>query len=291
MTRRGVLDYQGRTDSAILRSISLDQNALEAAAEMLRKAGDYLAVRVVKDEDHAACIPEFRHPETVGFTRGGILTEPEGRATTEFQGDRVVVPRATPWHVAETPSPPGIRGGNWMIDVWIDRREDHCRFVNKRHMWALPRRIRIEAAFNLKRDSDDRQDYYGAFVRPMRLGSFGMALNLDVTHMALSISEDLEAVRHGICNSREWLAFDRSRKDGPHGRRRFQYADVSDKRRYLLGVLQLFETLPDAFDVLMHGYWRDVLKQLGAEPVEINPALRIRFLGKLRKKLPSLRPL
>ena len=66
MARRGALDYQGRTDSVTLRSTSLDKDVLDEAAEKLRKAGDYLTVSVVKDEDHAACVPRFRNPESVG---------------------------------------------------------------------------------------------------------------------------------------------------------------------------------------------------------------------------------
>lgn len=285
MARRGALDYQGRTDSVTLRSTSLDKDVLDEAAEKLRKAGDYLTVSVVKDEDHAACVPRFRNPESVGFTRGGIFSEPESHATTEFQGSRVVIPRAAPWHILEVPLPPGIRGGNWMVDVLIDRLEDHCRYVNKRHVWVLPRRIRIERAFTLERKSEDRHDYFGTFVRPTRLGSFGIAMNVDVTHAAIGVPNDLPAIPVGVCNDYEWLPFDRSRKEAPQGRTRFQYADVSDKGRYLLGVLQLFDTLPDAFQVLMHGYWRDVLKYVGAETVGDDPVLRARFIATLRKQL------
>jgi hypothetical protein len=73
-----------------------------------------------------------------------------------------------------------------MVDVLVDRLEDHCRYANKHHAWALPRRIRIERAFALKRESEDRHDYFGTFVRPTRLGSFGIALNVDVTMLPLA---------------------------------------------------------------------------------------------------------
>ncbi len=275
---RGALDYQGRTDSVTLRSTSLNKDVLDDAAEKLRKAGHYLHVRVVKDDNHTACILKFRNSEAVGFTRGGAFSEPEGRATTEFQGSRVVIPRAIPWHMSEEIPPLGIRSGNWMADVLIDR--------NERHVWALPRRIRIERAFELERDSEDRHDYYGKFIRPMRLGAFGIALNVDVTHVAISLPDDLDAIRAGICNDHEWLPFDdRSRKKAPHGRTRFRYADVSDKGRYLLGVLQLFDTLHDAFEILMHGYWRDVLQHVGAHPIGDAPELRDRFIATVRKRL------
>src|SRR5262249_15517815 len=69
------------------------------------------------------------------------------------------------------------------------------------------------------------------------------------------------------------------------GRRRYAYAEPSDKGRYLLAVLKHFETLPDAFDVLMNGYWRDVLISLGAVPVEKNTGLRGELISTLRKRL------
>src|SRR5262249_41070206 len=44
-------------------------------------------------------------------------------------------------------------------------------------------------------------------------------------------------------------------------------------------------TIPDAFDVLMNGYWRDVLISLGAVPVEKNTGLRGELINTLRKRL------
>ncbi len=192
---------------------------------------------------------------------------------------------AIPWHISEQVPPVGIRYGNWMIDVSVDRLVDHCPYVNRRHVWALPRRLRIERAFELERETDDRHDYSGKFIRPMRLGNFGVALNYAVTHVAITTPEDLNAIRMGICNREEWLPFDAFRKDAPHAGDRFEVADLSDKGRYLLGVLNLFETLPDAFEVLMHSYWSDVLRKFGGVPVEKDLQLRELFIAVLRKRL------
>ena len=100
----------------------------------------------------------------------------------------------------------------------------------------------------------------------MRSGSIGVGLKVEMTRATISIPEDLEALRIGICNSVEWHALEQSRKDAPHGRPRFAYAAPSDKGRYLLGVLGRFETLPEAFGFLMHGYWREVLLSFGGPP-------------------------
>jgi hypothetical protein len=50
-----------------------------------------------------------------------------GKTSTEFQGDRFSVPRAMPWHMSEALPPQGLRNGNWMIDLAVERHIDHCR--------------------------------------------------------------------------------------------------------------------------------------------------------------------
>ena len=51
--------------------------------------------------------------------------------------------------------------------------------------------------------------------------------------------------------------------------------------RYLLGVLGRFETLPEAFGFLMHGYWREVLLSFGGLPAERDPEV----LSEVKKKV------
>ena len=102
--------------------------------------------------------------------------------------------------------------------------------------------------------------------------------------IAVTIPDDIDAFRTGLTIDTEWSPFERS-KDSPRGWRRYAYAEPSDKGRYLLAVLERFETLPDAFAVLMNGYWRDVLISLGAVPVEKNTGLRGDLISTLRKRL------
>jgi hypothetical protein len=49
--------------------------------------------------------------------------------------------------------------------------------------------------------------------------------------------------------------------------------------------LQLFESLPDAFSVLMDGFWHDVVHSLGASPIEKRPDLPKLLINTLRKRL------
>jgi hypothetical protein len=60
------------------------------------------------------------------------------------------VPHAIPWHMREAPPPAGLREGSWMVDLAIDRLNDHCRFANERHIWVLPWRLHLEKAFKVE---------------------------------------------------------------------------------------------------------------------------------------------
>jgi hypothetical protein len=56
-------------------------------------------------------------------------------------------------------------------------------------------------------------------------------------------------------------------------------------RSYQLGVIDRFASMTEAFDVLMNGYWRDMLLRLGAVPAEKNAGLRDQFVTRLRRRL------
>jgi hypothetical protein len=281
LERRGVHGYNNRNDHVGLVSCSVDAEELEAFAERLRKAGHWLAVRVQRLDDASELNPAFGDPTRVHFAQGGYMAEPEGRATAEFHGNRAPAPLAMPWHMKEAMPPRGLREGVWMANVTIDRMKDHCRYAGQRDVWRLPRRLRMERGFPLETEGDRDPTSAGNVQRVMRSGSIGVGLKVEMTRAAISIPEDLEALRIGICNSVEWHAFEQSRKDAPHGRPRFAYAAPSDKGRYLLGVLGRFETLPEAFGFLMHGYWREVLLSFGGLPAERDPEL----LSEVKKKV------
>jgi hypothetical protein len=236
-------------------------------------------VKVQRLDDPSALKPEFGNPRQVRFTHGGFMAEPEGRATAEFQGLRAPVPLAMPWHMKEAMPPAGLREGSWMANVTIDRLNDHCRYSNQRDVWLLPRRLHVERGFTLETEEDRDHANAGSLLRVTRDGSLAVRLKAGIARAAITVPEDVEVLRIGICNPTEWHPFEHDRKDAPRGRPRFEYAVPSDKGRYLLGVLGRFEKLPRAFAFLMHGYWREVLREFGGVPAERDPEL----LGKVQK--------
>jgi len=283
--RRGVRAYDSRAEAATLRSCSLDREKLEEVAGRLRQFGPWLSLRVETATDHAICVPKFPSDGLVSFSHGNRFNEPEVRASTVFRGNPIVVPRPMPMHISEALPPAQIRYGNWMIDVRIERAVDHCKYVNKTHVWLLPRRVRLEQSFHIERDPGHAHKRKERFIRPMRTGIFGLALNLDVRTLLVSTPDDFDAIHAGICNIFEWAPFDRRRENASHGRPRFYHMEISDKGRYILGVLNLFESLPSAFSVLMNGFWRKILQGFGASPVEKNIELPGRLIKTLRRRL------
>ena len=272
--RRGKPSSQGHR-SVTLRSCSLPPAELDQLAKRLGSQGFWGGgVRAVRHENHAACVPSFDATHPVQYRYPNIsFSELRAGETAEFRDNHAYVPHAIPWHMRESPPPAGLREGSWMVDLAIDRLKDHCRSANARHTWVLPRRLRLEKTFKVECQDEHPQSYGERVSRVSRQGYLALPKSHEHRSLTITIPDDIEAFRTGLCIESEWFPFER-RKESPRGRQRYAYAEPSDKGRYLLAVLEHFETLPDAFDVLMNGYWRDVLISLGAVPVEKNTGLR-----------------
>jgi len=258
ISERGVSDFQGRNKFIVLRSCSVETSRLGEIAEALRK-GTYLNVQVVKDQDHATCVPNFASPDLVRYSNNLGFQELESREVTEIRDERVYVPAAVPWHIREARPPAHLRLGNWMVDLRIDRLHDHCRYANQWHIWLLPHRLRIDRAFELERQGSRVQGYDLGAIRVLREGEIAVAYSADERAVCITVPDDLDAFRAALCSDAEWLPFERFRENAPHGRRRYRFAELSDKGRYQLGVIERFGSLPETFDVLMNGYWREEL--------------------------------
>jgi hypothetical protein len=282
--QRGKPDSQSR-QSVTLRSCSLSQSELESFAETLRGGDFWAPVRAVHHDTPTACIPSFDQRGAPHYRYNLALPELRARESLDFSSNQTQVPHAVPWHMREALPPVGLREGNWMVDLAIDRLNDHCPVANFRHAWVLPRRLRLDMSFKVQWSDESPQTYGARVIRVSRLGLLSLPKSHDQRSVSIAIPDDIDAFRSAPCARHEWLPFDRRRSGGPEGRERYAYAEPSDKGRYLLAVLEHFDSLPHAFEVLMHSFWRDVLIDLGAVPVEKNPALKSELIPTLRKRL------
>lgn len=284
--RRAPYENTGGQKVVWVRSCSLSKDELAPYAERLRACQRHASVSIDETQALAQFIPTFRQDRDYGFRTGAMFgSTPRGAATSEFEGARFQMPLAQPWHIKEAPPPPGLRGGNWIVDLSIQRTTDHCRYVNAVHTWVLPRRLRIDHAFKIERDAEERMGVQQLWVRPNRFGELATTLDVSVRSASVQVPDDFDALRHGLCNQYEWAPFEGYGDAVPHGRKRIRYISLSDKGRYLLGVTQLFDSLEEAFLVIFHSFWRESIHSLGAAPINRNDELVQQLTRTIAKRL------
>lgn len=285
--QRGKRDSSANQHIVDICSCSIEEKQLIEYAQKLRDVDGWLVVRSRPTNDHTVCIPEFGRDESVGFRYGNIfteLTQLNKSDTVEFSGNRLGVPEVKPWHLSETLPPAGFRKGHWIADVTIDRFVNHSQYINRNDIWLFPRRLGIHNSIDIEQERE-WNERWEKFIRPLRNGLLSLSQKIGQKSAAITMPDDIDAIRASICNSREWRAFDYKREDAPTGRKRFAYCEPSDKGRYLLGVLQLFDSIPAAFEVLMNKYWKDIFLELGAVTPEKNDKLISDMTKVIRRKL------
>ncbi|WP_461425260.1 hypothetical protein [Gymnodinialimonas sp.] len=289
LDRRGVRDEQN-APVATIRSTSLAEDELSDIAERIKPEGKTwkrFETEAIADAHWA--IPEFREERAYIITGSvAISREPKSQQRSELANGRAELPLATPWHLSENHLPPGVRAGQWMVDLSIERENDHCKFSNVIHEWVLPRRLRIDPFFLISRESSSSQMYPRYCQRPTRSGSLSVSIELTVRQASIAVPDDDDALFGGLQDfQRDHFLRTPKDLDGPQELPPPKVMDVkySDKGRYLLGALQHFNNLPDAFQTLMHDFWRETLRRLGANPSHVDDQLEADFQKIMAKRL------
>ncbi|UWR96380.1 hypothetical protein [Phaeobacter inhibens] len=289
LDRRGVRDGQN-APVATVRSTSLEEGALLDIAERMKPEGKTW-IRFEAESIPGAnwAIPDFREARAF-FTTGSVAIsrEPKGQQRSEIRSGRAELPLATPWHLSENYLPPSVRTGQWMVDFAIEREIDHCSYSNVIHTWVLPRRLRIDPFFSINRDYTSSQIFPRHCQRPTRSGMLSASIELTVRQASMAVPDDDDAL-YGALRDDHRNNFLRAVKD-EGGREKPPPPKVmdmkySDKGRYLLGALQHFDNLPDAFQTLMHNFWRETLRKLGADPSHIDDQLEAEFQKIMARRL------
>src|SRR5262249_14744875 len=173
---------------------------------------DLWDVRAVRHDNHAACVPSFEGMHSVDYRYNISFSELRTRQTAEFRDNHAYVPHAVPWHMREAPPPAGLREGSWMVNLAIDRLNDHCRFANVRHMWVLPRRLRLEKAFKVEWQDERPQSFGDRVTRVSRQGYLALPKSNEQRSVTITIPDDIDAFRIGLCTDFEWIPFERSKE-------------------------------------------------------------------------------
>lgn len=222
--------------------------------------------------------------------RGSDWTySPSSSVSNRFRGKDLEIPLLEPWHFSLGEKAPRFQG-IWAIDLTIDRLEDHSVYEDRPHVWKFPRRLRLDTAIDKQHYAQNIVSKVGLLnppsFRPTRDGNLVVWDSATWTRPILSLPSDYEAFFHVLHRipydspefrrrvrrekSEEALASSKGQMMGTFlaHPERFARVSVSDKGRDLLGVLQLFGSLPEALQFLNNKFWLDLIQRLSPEELQ-----------------------
>jgi len=133
--------------------------------------------------------------------------------------------------------------GSWLIDVEIDRLQDNSRFDNVRETWRLPNRHQLASMFLGKFDA-----------RILRNKKISVWVNVEAPDIDIKQPDDDEVFYSILCRQAQFRYGDmRATNVKPIA---YKHSKISDKGRYLQGVLGLFGSLNNLEHTLSNHFWR-----------------------------------
>lgn len=171
--------------------------------------------------------------------------------------DTNTLPAKEPVHFAYLPPRyKGIAKGQWIVELDIQRHNNLSRYSNVIDNWVVPRRRKIVSAFsnNLGKVTNGHQ----LALLPTTTDSplIGHTINKEYLYN-LSLPDDEIFFRHLL------LDFFRYPQDDLRAsivKNSYQELSISDKGQNLRGVISMFDSLSDAYEILTNKYWREVLR-------------------------------
>lgn len=180
----------------------------------------------------------------------------------EFPADGTTArpPVARPGHIQDLPVRSRATEGTWALDLDIERQNNLTQYSNVKHKWRLPGRLRMHGAF--------RKPYEGPFgsrfrfPRSSREGFLVLFTEFGEDPPMITLPNDEAAFQFALSHGRDWPPTSREDRGAPPSGP-YSWSRPSDKGRYLIGALRLFDGLQNAGAVLLHKYWKQVFGELG----------------------------
>lgn len=256
----------------IVRSYSVDQGILEIIAHQVRAPGMNMS-SVVRHNDETLFEPLRNYHPVNARGQGPIIFISGWQSPTSkveghvrFERDELELPLIVPFHLKDISVGPTTTGA-WVIDVRIDRNEDHSPYDNQRHRWMFPRRLRIEAGVKIESYGHSHLTLPPP-PKPTEEGDLSIWDGLQWKRPLITIPSDLDAFAEALRKHHPQTSKAGRPREGLGLVYRFSPIQISDKGRDLLGVFQLFRSLPEALIFLTNPYWLSVIEKLS--PVEPN---------------------
>lgn len=159
--------------------------------------------------------------------------------------------------------------GYWFADLEIDRAHDNGRFDNVREAWRLPIRPQLVRMF-----------YENSASRILRQGEISVRVEVDKSVIEVKQPEDSDVFYRVLCEQSQYQYLDmRTRTVKPVA---YRYSAISDKGRYLQGMLGMFGSLSNVEHVLNKHFWRKEFMSLAA-PAQDQHAEVITYLQRRMK--------
>ncbi len=175
--------------------------------------------------------------------------------------------------------PEGVTGGHWMLDTYIQYRPQKFQHTNLRHWWILPNRNELARLFFSNKISRIQSNGI-----PSVLMKNKSTFNPDELKLNINIPSDKSIIRsliHGI-NRPVYTSDLRS----VFNKKEYNFqTSVSDKGRYLQGIVGLFDGLAGALHSCRDPYWKRMFETLSLSNPASDKTKKDAILGKLKNTL------
>lgn len=145
------------------------------------------------------------------------------------------------------PSSVPLREGSWILDLRIEYQPRHPFYSNEKLWWRLPKRRSLVRSF-----------ITGHTGRIDRTGSLSIELSGDRA-IEVKVPSDDEVLMAALRDTQVDCAPEGVR---PHPPPSYGFIQLSDKGRYVSGILELFGGLQRASSFIENSFWRGVVEHI-----------------------------
>lgn len=230
----------------IVRSNSLStEDVQDFTARLQHAASSYVTFSSITSLDD--CCPESS-ARVNRVLHMGDLSSPTSETALSETMTIVTVPKPVQLEYSSGMNPI-FSTGQWWLDLGIDRLEDNNRFDNHRDTWNLPNRTQLPHLF-----------IEHATTRILRYGQISIQVNAQTPPLEVKQPEDHDFFHGILCDPTQFNYQDlRSRIQLPAA---YRWYNISDKGRYLQGMLGMFGSLSNLEHVLSKHFWRQQFKSM-----------------------------
>lgn len=176
--------------------------------------------------------------------------------TFKLTEDTNTLPAKEPEHFTYIPPRyKGVTKGQWIVELDIQRHNNLSRYSNVVDNWVLPRRRKIVKAFtnNLAKVTVGHRL---ALLPTTENFPFDRSTNKEYLYK-LSLPDDETFFRHLVL---DFFQYPQDDLRASIQKNSYQDLSISDKGQNLRGVISMFDSLSDAYEILTNKYWREVLR-------------------------------